>query len=119
MVTTSKGRVVYERKPHLFTYKDVLRIIRKVDPATAPDEGRIQEAGAILAAAIAVLDDLVRVFIALGKDQVNPLDYEDAFLHLLSVFLKVLSYLPQLAGKFFQRVIDSIRDIDPRREQDG
>ena len=123
MPNTSRGRVVYERKPHLFTYKDVLRIIRKVDPATAPDEGPIQEAGAIAAAAVAVLEDMVRVFISLDKDQVSSPDIEDAVLQILVVLLRLLSYLPQLAGKFLQRVIDSIRDIDPRqlfrREEDG
>jgi hypothetical protein len=123
MPITSKGRVVYERKTHLFTYKDVLRIIRKVDPATAPDEGAIQEAGAIAAAGIAVLEDMVRVFIGLDKDQVSTPDLEDAVLQLLVVLLRLLSYMPQLAGRFLQRVLDSIRDIDPmtifRREQDG
>lgn len=31
-MTTTKGRIVYRRAPHLFTYRDVNRIVRQVRP---------------------------------------------------------------------------------------
>ncbi len=37
-MTTHKGRVVYDRKPHLFTEKDVARITRLASAGKSPRE---------------------------------------------------------------------------------
>jgi len=37
-MTTHKGRVVYDRKPHLFTYKDIVRITRQTSTDKSPRE---------------------------------------------------------------------------------
>ena len=31
MICTTRGRVVYYRKPHIFTYKDCIRIVKKIE----------------------------------------------------------------------------------------
>lgn len=46
---TSKGRVVYDRKEHKFTYRDVARIVRKIAatqsfPPTFKEMGEIEDA---------------------------------------------------------------------------
>ncbi len=105
MGKTSKGRVVYGRKPHLFTYRDVLRIIRQVDPSTRPPIGGPEEFGQVAAALLAVFADLV----SLVKDPTvdTPAEMlEQVLVELVVAIVGLLSHVVEKTGRRLQRVLD-------------
>ena len=51
---------MYNRKPHLFTYKDVLRIIKVVEPEKTPDKG-LEEFLAARAALFQLQADILKM----------------------------------------------------------
>ncbi len=104
MPKTSKGRVVYERKVHLFTYKDVLRIIRKVDPRITPLEGP-EEILQIVAALLAVFEDLL---LSMEDPEVDTPDamLEQIALQVLGAVFRLMSIVAEKTGKRLSAVID-------------
>lgn len=65
MPTTSKGRIVYARKPHLFRYRDILRIVRIVEPIDVWKAG-LTELPEMFGSMLAIEADMLSVFGRLG-----------------------------------------------------
>ena len=104
---TSKGRVVYDRKPHLFTYRDVLRIVRQVEPSSGAG---LQEFAQITAALLAVFADMVQAVLDPNVD--TPVEMlEQVLIEVLVQVVKLLSHVVEKTGTRLQRVIDLIRRI--------
>jgi type II secretory pathway component PulC len=102
---TSKGRVVYERKPHLFTYRDVLRIVRKVEPSVSPGPAEFTQ---VAAALIAVFADLVAAVKDPKVDTPTEM-LEQVLIEVLILVLDLLSFVVEKTGRRLQRVIDLIQ----------
>lgn len=101
---TTKGRVVYRRKPHLFTYTDVLRIVRVVE-IPQDEEGRVKTMGVALAALLAVLSDVYAALRAmLPKNKVFWAGR--ALLILLEGTWELASQMPEVAGRAIQAGVD-------------
>ena len=112
MGKTSFGRVVYNRKPHLFSYKDVLRIIRKVDPSDQATPGGPEQFAQVAAALLAVFADLV----AMVKDPLvdTPAEMlEQVLVELVIAIVGLLSHVVEKTGRRLQRVLDLMKRIFP------
>lgn len=107
------------RKPHLFTYKDVLRIVRVVEIPDDPERGW-EQLGEASAAVFAVLSDVWSAIAVLAGRQ------KAAFVlrlvaRLYAFIFDLLSLLPELAGSRIQLLLDSFLEnpISWRDENDG
>jgi len=101
---TFTGRIVYNRRPHLFHYSDVLRIVRKVE---IPDdrEKAVQELGLAIATVQAAAADVIKAIRNLQPEW-QVFWASRAILTLLGSLLDLGSYVPEYAGKQIQVVID-------------
>ena len=106
MAKTTRGRVVYGRKPHLFTYKDVLRVVRTVEISDDPEK-RIENIGWALAAAVAAISDMVRAIEHLVPEH-RLFWATRSVLTILGEIYELASFIPGQGGELVQRLISSI-----------
>ena len=110
MGISTRGRVVYDRKPHLFTYKDVLRIIRKVDPSERPPAAGPEEFALVAAALLAVFADLVSA--VKNPQYETPTEIlEQVLLEVVEAVVGLLSHVVEKTGRRLQRVIELVKKI--------
>ena len=108
MPTTSTGRIVYDRKPHLFRYRDVLRIIRKVE-ITGTEREKVAEALQAVAAAQAAFSDYFSAIRTLVPEVRSTLALR-ATLILLGELQSLASLLTERAGNRIQQLVNFIAD---------
>lgn len=103
MGKTQLGRVVYDRKTHFFTYADIVRIARKIDPRETKEDG-IEELENIFWALDALLYDL--------DTQLNLIVRKEIFETLLTPFiLRAMGHIIKWITVYVPRVILQIWDI--------
>ncbi len=119
MPETIRGRVVYGRKRHDFTYKDVLRIIRAVDPKDESPGQALKDLGNAWAAALAVFADVLKAFkMILPQDRIFWANR--IVLDLLSMVLELVSYLPSTIGRLLGSAVEWMENLlGKRSNQDG
>lgn len=117
MPRTSKGRIVYNRRPHLFRYSDVYRIVKQVRPVDTGLAG-LRDLGFAESTVLAALADVQAAFqnliapLLAGRGTIaEALQFVDFLSKLAEWLLNILSSLPkalanivvaQLAGFLFR-----------------
>ena len=92
MPWTRTGRIVYERRPHLFNYGDVLRIVRKVPPRTfAGFSDSTSEGLAIMGTILASEADFLDFLGSRGMEVFQLQDTVKILLDTLSWLFELLS----------------------------
>lgn len=104
MAKTTKGRVIYDRAPHLFKFSDVARVVRALSLPTDPAEA-FSEAGAALAVMVAIASHFWGLL-------AKVLPQHKAFFALKLIawayqqIVMAMSEIPEFAGGAVQEVVD-------------
>jgi len=96
MPTTRTGRIVYRRRPHLFHYRDVLRIVRQVEPARLFASGSrtlLSDVPFVMSTILEAEADLFAALTVEGLPRIPTMD-------LLQFLLKAIAKLVAIAGEF-------------------
>ena len=106
---TIAGRVVYNRPVHLFTYSDVLRVVRAVEIPKDPTN-IVRALGAASAALLAIQADIIR-----GIRNALPANrFTIASRMILTTWgfmADLASSVPEFVGSTLQDVLDSLLSI--------